>query len=300
MAQKQQWSGKTAGGDFGQKFLFSVLKHIKVKYFYIVLYPIIPFCILFARKSNHAIFNYFHKILGYNKWAAFKGNVRNAFTFGRVVLDKFALLAGRSEQFQVEVSNAALFNQLLQQKKGFIMAGSHIGNFELLGHCLKQDIKPINGIIFGGENKALQERRDATFAENHVKLIPVRPDMSHLFAIKNALDNGEIVTILSDRLFGSNKTKTVSFLHHDAEFPLSTFRLAAQLEVPVLSVFIMKEKGTRYKGYLIPLECQSIEGNSTVKAEALLQQYVKSIEDILREYPEQWFNYYDFWQLETK
>lgn len=297
MAAAQQWRGKTAGGTFGQKFLFFALKHIKARHFYIVLYPIIPFCLLFARKTNRSIYQYFHQILGYGEWDAFKANVRTAFTFGRVVIDKFALLAGRSEQFEVTIQNNEVFEELLQQSKGFILAGSHIGNFELLGHCLKQDVKPINSIIYGGENAVMQARRDSTFEENNVRLIPVTQDMAHLFALKNALDNGEIVTILCDRLFGSPKKMSIDFLGHPANFPIGTFRMAVQLEVPVVSVFLMKEKGSRYTGHLVPLNIDPNATTVTEKVKSLLEQYVKSMEDTLKEYPHQWFNLYDFWRL---
>lgn len=298
MAESQQWRGKTAGGTFGQKFLFFALKHIKAKNFYFVLYPIIPFCLLFARKANRAIYNYYHRILGYGKWEAFKANVRTAFTFGRVVIDKFALLAGRSEQFQVSIQNPEVFEKLLSQDKGVILAGSHIGNFELLGHCLKQDSKPVNGVIYGGESAVMQARRSSTFGENNVKLIPVAQDMSHLFTIKNALDNGEIVTILCDRLFGSNKKKRMDFLGHPADFPIGTFRMAAQLEVPVISVFLIKGKGSQYNGHLVPLTIPEGVTSVTEKVENLLRQYVKTLEDTLRQNPEQWFNFYEFWETQ--
>lgn len=298
MAESQQWRGKTAGGTFGQKFLFFALKHIKAKNFYFVLYPIIPFCLLFARKVNRAIYNYYHRIWGYGKWEAFKANVRTAFTFGRVVIDKFALLAGRSEQFEVNILNNEVFEQLLQQPRGFILAGSHIGNFELLGHCLKQNVKPINSIIYGGESAVMQARRDSTFEENNVRLIPVTPDMAHLFALKNALDNGEIVTILCDRLFGNNKKKRMDFLGHPADFPIGTFRMAAQLEVPVISVFLIKGKGSQYNGHLVPLTIPEDVTSVTEKVENLLRQYVKTLEDTLRQNPEQWFNFYEFWETQ--
>lgn len=296
MVEAQQWRGKTAGGTFGQKFLFFALKHIKAKNFYSVLYLIIPFCLLFARKANNAIYHYFHRMLGYSKWDAFKANVRNAFTFGRVVIDKFALLAGRSDQFQVTIQNPEIFENLLQQDKGIILAGSHIGNFELLGHCLKQNLKPINGVIYGGESAVMKARRSSAFEENNVRLIPVTQDLSHLFAIKNALDQGEIVTILCDRLFGSTKKKRMDFLGHPADFPIGTFRMAAQLDVPIISVFLMKEKGGQYKGHLVPLSIPENLTSVTEKVEDLLTQYVKSLEDTLRQYPEQWFNYYEFWE----
>lgn len=294
MAEAQQWQGKTRGGKFGQQFLFFILKYIKVTTLYPVLYLIIPFCLLFARKPNRALFRYHHRVRGLRRWPAFWATARNAHTFGKVVIDKFALLAGRSDQFSITVRNPEVFEHLLNQPEGFMLAGSHIGNFELLGQCLKQDKKAINGMVYGGESAALQQRRNSQFQQNNVKLISVSPDMSHLFAIKDALDNGEIITILCDRVFGAEKSKPLSLLSHPANFPLGPFRLAAQMEVPVISVFMMKEQKRKYTCYLVPLTVDP-QTSKTQRVESLMLQYVQSIETILHQYPEQWFNLYEFW-----
>ena len=145
----------------------------------------------------------------------------------------------------------------------------------------------------------LAEQRSSTFAKNEVNLIPVKEDMSHLFTIKNALDNGEVVAILCDRLFGSPKKKSLDFLGHPADFPLGPFRLATQLEVPVLSVAVLKEKGLHYTCRTTLLDSES--GNSlNEKCDNLMKQYVQSLENVLRQHPEQWFNLFDFWNLERK
>ena len=87
----------------------------------------------------------------------------------------------------------------------------------------------------------------------NVNLIPVSTDMSHLFAIKKAIEEGEIVSISCDRLWGSTKIYS-QFLNGEAHFPIGTFRFAAQLEAPVLTMFVMKEKGLHYRAYLKSLE----------------------------------------------
>ncbi len=297
MTEARQWKGKTGGGNFGQRFLLTFLKHFRVTALYPFLLLIIPFCLLFVRKPNRALYRYFRDIHGYGKWKALCATARDAYTFGKVVIDKFAIWAGRGDQFQIDMQNPELTQKLLHQEKGVLIAGSHIGNFELLGTTLRHHEKTVNVIIYGGESRQVSEQRDSVFGQNQVNLIPVRDDMSHLFAIKNALDNGEVVAILSDRLFGSPKKKTVNFLGHPADFPIGTFRLAAQMEIPVLSVFVMKEKGLRYTCHATYLP---VEENATLnqKCDSLIEQYVRSIEETLKQYPEQWFNLYDFWNLE--
>lgn len=294
-SQNRQWTGKTGGGSFGQKSLFWILAHIRVSFLYPVLYLVVPFYLLFGRKGYKAMMAFYKNHLCKSSWQAFRLTCKNHLIFGQIVLDKFALLAGNTKQFKVTVDNIDLFTQAINQPEGFVVVSAHVGNFELAGHCLRQDQKQLNGIIYGGESQTFQKRRSEAFEKSHLKLISVSDDMSHLFAIKDAIENGEIVTIPCDRMFGSQKFYECAFLNQQTKFPIGTFRLAAQLDAPVYSVFIMKEKGVSYHGYVEKFEPLANEKASVKKAECLGKQYVAQLESIVRQYPEQWFNYYDFW-----
>ena len=213
----RQWSGKTGGGNFGQRFLFSFLKKVKVKWLYPFLYPVVPFYCVINHKAFGNIFWYFNEIHHFTKWKSFWMTVHNHFIFGKVVLDRFAIMAGRGDQFKVEVTNRQLFEEMLSQPGGFIVAGSHVGNLELMGHFFSQDSKTLNVVIFGGENESLQGQRRKSFTQHNVNDIPVSDDLNHIFAIKTALDRGEVVILLCDRIFGSSKTLEVDFFGHPAK-----------------------------------------------------------------------------------
>ena len=297
--QQKEWDGTTGGGRFGQRFLFWILNIIQVTFIYPTLFAVIPFYLLFGRKGYQAIYSYFRLQHKQSKWKAFWSTWRNHLIFGKIVLDKFALLAGNYKQFQIQVEGNDYFNTLIEQKKGFFIASAHVGNFELIGHCFKQNKKKINGIVFGGEGKEYQSQRIKSLQKVNIQLIPVTADMSHLFSMKEAIDKGEIITMPCDRLFGSTKHYTTKFLESKATFPIGTFRLAAQLDAPMLVMFIMKETGLNYRTYVYPLEMLADEKSSIKKAEFLAQQYVDLLENILKKYPEQWFNYYDFWKVKN-
>ena len=298
MAEERQWRGTTGGGNFGQKSLFVMLKRIRVTLLYPVLYVIIPFCLLFGRKTTRVIKYYYREIWKQGRLKTFWYSFLNELTFGKVVLDKFAVLAGKTEQFDIKFNEEDLqnFQTLLDQQKGFILAGSHIGNFELLGQTLSQDKKPISCIIYGGETSNYQTHREQSFGKQNVKLIPISNDMSHLFTIKDALDKGEIVAILCDRHFGGRKIKKCEFLGKEAYFPTGIFIMAAQMGIPVISTFIMKGRGTHYTGYLKQLHINEEEESISKKTDELLKAYVSSIETILHQYPHQWFNFFPFWE----
>ncbi len=294
--QEKKWDGTTGGGYYGQSFLYWILSIVKVSFLYPILFIVIPFYLILGRKGYKAIFSYFKSQHHFSKWKAFWSTYRNHLIFGKIVLDKFALLAGRHEQFTINVENIDYFNNLLTNNKGFFIVSAHVGNFELIAHCFNQNKKKINVLIFGGESKNVQKHRIKTLSRFNINLIAVNSDMSHFFAIKEAIERGEIVSVFCDRLLGNTKKYTTNFLGTKANFPIGTFRLAAQLEVPILTMFVMKEKNLHYKTYITNLELLQNEKSSQKKADHLAKQYVAALENILQKYPEQWFNYYNFWE----
>lgn len=299
MAQQTevQWTGKTGGGNFGQRFLFGFLKFVKVTVLYPVLPLVVPVYCVVNHKAFGCIFRYFKEIHHFSGWKSFWKTVGNHLLFGQVVLDRFAVLAGNTEQFRFEIENEAVIRELLDRPGGFIIAGAHIGNYELAGHCIRQDNKRINAVIYGGEGAMLMQRRSNSFSRNNIRLVTVEEDLSHLFIIKEALEKGEIVTILCDRIWGSNKTLTVSFLGQDAKFPLGSFLLAAQLEVPVISIINTKVRGRLYHSIIQPLASPDRTLPIRKQSEQIAASYAQALENVLRQHPEQWFNYFDFWEM---
>jgi predicted LPLAT superfamily acyltransferase len=120
--------------------------------------------------------------------------------------------------------------------------------------------------------------------------------MEHLFAIKNALDAGEIVSMPADRAYDGEKIQTCDFLGGKADFPTGSFALATHFNVPVLTVFAMKENMHRYHIYVHRLPDTADSTDKQQRIQFLTQAYVADIENILKMYPEQWFNYYQFWK----
>ena len=248
---------------------------------------------------NHEAFGnivwYFRNIHGFSRWKSFWMSIHNHFVFGKAVLDRFAILSGNGSQFRVEVENREVFEQLLEQPGGFIVAGSHVGNLELIGHFFNQNSKPLNVVIFGGEGKDLSAKRSQSFSKHNINDIPVSDNLDHIFQIKTALDRGEVVVLICDRIFGSSKTLEVDFLGHPAKLPLGSFLLAAQMQVPVVQLSAAKKRRALYLGYVNFLPQPDDSMNLRTRAKFIAEQYAQTLGNVLRKHPEQWFNFFDFW-----
>jgi len=296
--KSKKWKGDTGGGTLGQRSLIFFFRWCNFRLGYAIMALVVPFYMLFARKGYLSIYHYFRRHFSYSAWKSFVKTYKNHFLFGQVMLDRFAVFAGKKNAFKVEIIGNEYYERLSSGEKGFIMAGSHVGNFEIGGYLLNSTKKKINALIYAGETKTVQNNRAEILNNNNINLIPVLNDMSHLFAVNTALQNGEIVSMPCDRNHGSAKSVECDFLRGKAGFPVGAFALAASFEVEVLAIFVIKISARKYKIFVQPCRGEPLRSPSSKKEkiENLVFSYVKELENIVEQYPEQWFNFYEFWK----
>ena len=100
----------------------------------------------------------------------------------------------------------------------------------------------------------------------------------------------------ADRLLGSKKSFPCLFMGEDAKLPAGPFVFAAQKEVPVFAAFVMKQRATRYHLIVRRLD-GNLQSPTSVRLRAadLAKNYAAVLEEVMEQYPYQWFNYFDFW-----
>jgi len=62
---------------------------------------------------------------------------------------------------------------------------------------------------------------------------------------------------------------------------------------------VLKERGLHYSCRTTLLNVDP-DLPLNQRCNQLMEQYVKSMEEVLQQYPEQWFNLFDFWNLEKQ
>lgn len=291
--QHNEWSGKTDGQPWMQRSLIAMFRVLPLWLLYGVMALVVPFYMVFNKKGYQAIYRFFHGRMGYGPLKSFCNVYLNHYRFGQVVLDRFGAYAGKKYQF--ECADLGLMERLENLPEGFLMLSSHVGCYEMAGYSLSPKIKKMSALVFGGETATVMENRKRVLGKNNIRMIPVKEDLSHLFALNAALDAGEIVSMPADRVFGSQKSVECQFFGAKAHFPLGAFAMAVQKEVSVLAVFVMKEGMRKYKGYIREIGCDG-QGGRREQMARLAQCFATELEDIVRHYPTQWFNYFDFWK----
>jgi len=291
MAQKQ-WAGTTYGSGGLHKSLIWTLRFIDVRLLYLFASVfVVPVCLI-LNDSRRTAYRYFRDRHGYGRIRAAWATFINHCKFAQVVIDKFAMYAGK--KFEVEVIGMDRFNELASKDEGFLHLSSHIGNYEIAGYTLVSERKTINAVVYAHEKASVMENRNNMFTKTNIRMITLRQDMSHLFEIDQALCNGDIVSFPTDRFMGLAKCVECTFLGKTAKFPQGPFSVATMRGLDVLAVNVMKTGLVKYRIYVTPLQYDK-EAPRREQLKQLSQAYVEELEKRVLEYPEQWYNFFDFW-----
>lgn len=295
MAEKQ-WAGTTWGSGRLHQWLIGLLRLTDVRLIYAFSSVfVIPVCLCIRGEGRRIIYHYLRDRMGFAPLKAAWLTYRNHCLFGQVVIDKFAMYAGK--RFKTDIEGYEHFLTLAQQNDGFVQLSSHVGNYEIAGYTLRAENKPFNALVFDGEKASVMENRNKMFADKNISMIAVRSDMSHLFDINRALTDGETVSMPADRIWGSQKYVELEFLGKKARFPMGPFSVATMRAQKVLAVNVMKTAAKRYKIYVTPLR-YDLQAARKEQIRQLAQSYVDELERIVRLYPTQWYNYFEFWNKE--
>lgn len=289
---QRQWQGKTDGAPWMHRALISMFKVVPLPVMYFFMSFAIPYYLIAHGKARKAIYHYFRKHLGYSPLAASLHTIANHYVFGAIVMDKFASYAG--VKFKVEVENMNIFKDLASSDKGFLMLTAHVGNSEICGYSLMAP-KRMNVLAYGGEAETISRNRSRVLTSNNIRLIPTDEDMEYLFVIRNALEDGEILSLHADRVFGSNKTVDADLLGSPAELPFGPFAISAMGDVQAITVFVVKKSLHCYKIFIDRVKSGSADASIGDKVAVMAQSYCDNLGKVLRKQPDQWFNYYEFW-----
>ena len=296
----QSWKGQTRGGVLGYKIFVWSLKYLGIFFAYFLLRFVALYFFFTSGKAFANIFNFYRNILHYTFFHSLVSVYRNYYRFGQVLIDKITVLAGFSQKFTFDFEGE---DYLRQMNDGGLLISGHVGNWEIAGQLLNRLEKNINIILFDAEHQQIKGYLSDILTQRKVNFIVIRDDYSHLVEISKAFERKEIIAMHGDRFIEGNKTVTLDFMGKPARFPVSPVNLAARFNIPVSFVFAMKESNTHYHFFATPLVYCQFSRNlqqREVHLTKAVQGYVVALEHAVKNYPLQWFNYYDFWKIPEK
>lgn len=286
-----EWDGKSRGTVLGFKVFIYFIKNFGIQAAYNLMHLPVPYFCLFSRKNVRGLHFYFRKRLKYSWWKTAVSIYKTYYVFGQTLIDKIAISSGLREDYTYEFDGEHLIEEALALKKGGILISAHIGNFELAQHFFKGRMTDasISIVITDQDHQHIKEYLNQYLKKDETQFIIVKEDFSHIFEINAALAQNRIICIAGDRYLPNAKCMEAELLGKKAKFPMGPFHLGSRLNVPVLFVYVMREPKRHYHLYARRVDIKSRN------AQDLLEKYTDNVAEIVKKYPLQWFNFYDFW-----
>jgi predicted LPLAT superfamily acyltransferase len=288
------WQGKSKGNKAGYQIFIWILKNLGVAPAYFILRFVAFYFFLFSFKANRQIYSLYHHRLGYSRLAAIAKVYRNCYLLGQSIIDKVVVMSGIKNKFTYHFDGEENLREIAALKRGGMLLSAHIGNWDIAGHLLKRLDTRIHIVMFDGEREQIKKYLAGVTGKMSVNIIFIKNDLSHIYEISEAFKNNELVCMHADRFLEGNKTITTDFLGESARFPMGPFVLAAKFKVPVSYVFAVKESSRHY--HLFASKVKNYDGvEKKLVMQQMLDEFAKEMEEKVKQYPEQWFNYYNFW-----
>jgi predicted LPLAT superfamily acyltransferase len=285
-----QWDGRSRGTVFGYRIFIFLIQYGGVRPAYFLLRFVTFYYFLFASKPKKILINFYQKALGVNINTARNLCRRNFYFLGQTLVDRTAFLLGKGNVFSHDFENENFLVEMQEQKKGGILISAHIGNWETAGNLLKSRVSStIHVLMVDAEAKKLKQYLDSSTGGSQFSIITVKDDLSHIVKVNNALAANDLIAMHGDRYLPGTKTIELDFLGGRAKFPYGPFLLASRFNAPVTFVFALKANDFHYElSATMPITEKKLP-------EEIAALYVNELEKKVKKYPEQWFNYYDFY-----
>ena len=260
-----------------------------------VLYLIAAYFFTFARGARRSTREYLRRALG--REPAARDRFRQVFAFSSTILDRFYLIQGRYELFEISTEGEDFMRDLLARGKGAFLLGAHLGSFEITS-ALGRRHPGLRVAMAMYEPEA--NRVTAAFQTVSPTEAPEIIPLGHIAAmlrVRDCLDEGRFVGILADRSIGDAPAQAVNFLGRQALFPLGPMRAAAALRRPVIFMTGLYRGGNRYHVVFRQLAdfSQPAPAGREAAVRSAIERYVALLEEFCRSDPYNWFNFYDFW-----
>ncbi len=291
------WEGKTRGSLTGYKIFVWVLKYLGISFAYFLLRFVVLYYFFFSPASRKIIYQFYRKRLSMSIWKSIVFVYRNYYVFGQVLIDKVAVMAGFKTRFIFNYDGEHYLRKMVDDQTGGLLISAHVGNFEMAGFMLERLKTAINIIMYDAEHAQIKNYLSSV-AKRNFNVIVIQEDQSHIYEVNKVFSEKQILCIHGDRFVKGSKTLTTRFLGAEAEFPTGPFYLAMKFHIPVSFVFAMKEGPNKYHFYATPPKFYQQEALQTKRDKTIaciIDDYIAELEQIIKKYPEQWFNYYPFW-----
>lgn len=218
-----------------------------------------------------------------------RGNFAN---FLKMLSDYFYTAGAHPKKIRALCAEWRGFQNIIDARergKGTIVVTAHLGNWELGGLLLATEGFPLTVISLEEPAPELTRWREEQRRRLGIKTITVGSDKFAFVEMINALRRNEFLAMLIDRPYAQSGVP-VRFFGRETQFSGAPALLWKHTGATVLPAFVLQSERRRYLSFAdAPVPMEGGDAEST-------QRIATAFEGIIREHPEQWYNYVRIWK----
>ena len=222
---------------------------------------------------------------------------RHYHVFAATILDRVYFLNARFELFDVKLVGLDVLERELAKGQGCILLGSHLGSFEVVRALglFRRNLEV--RVLMDQENAPLVRRMTRELNPTVADTVIQIGGVGTMLQVKECLDRGGVLGVMGDRVTQTDHTVTCQFFGHAAQFPTGPIRLAHAVGTPVVMFVGRYCGGNQYEVHL-ELFSERVQLTSDQRESDVrqwVQRYAERLEGHCRHAPDNWFNFYEFW-----
>ncbi|MDT8317018.1 MAG: hypothetical protein RQ824_03370 [bacterium] len=269
---------------------------------YILLALILPYYLLIRISAGKSALPYLrHRFPEYGKVRLFFATYLHFYRFGQTLIDQACMGILHKDKIRINFPDKEILTRLARNKKGMVLLTTHAGNWMTALTAMDKIGVRVNLLLNldngeGGHLKNIFNERD------DFRLIPPDGFMGGLVEATNALNSGEVVSIMGDRSEGA-RSVLIDFLGEKASFPITPYHLALATGSDLVVLL------TARTGMLsFSIDISSISDGEDISDSSrdetiknMAEKYVYLLEKHLKFHPYMWYNFFDTWnEIEEK
>ncbi len=272
-----------------------------------VLHPISAYFLLFAPTVRRNGQRFLQRALG--RPPTWRDHYRRTHAFASTVLDRVYFMRGHLPRFDIQLQGVERLDECIAHGQGAFLLGAHIGSFEALHaiHVNRPGMR-VAMAMFPDNARMVHRVLQSLAPDFELRVIAVGRPGSTL-AIRDWLDGNGLVGLLGDRhvpgVAGTaepgprSASVSLPFLGKAARFNEGPLRLAQLLRRRVIFMVALYRGGNRYEMRFLELadfRTSVAPAEREGQLRSALERYVQQLEALVREAPENWFNFHDYWE----
>lgn len=221
-------------------------------------------------------------------------------SYAATILDRVFLLNDADlDRFDIRVHGLDQLEAEIAHGRGVLLLGAHFGSFEALRALTlrRPDIR-LRVVMDLKQTRALNELLHALNPGVAANVIDAGVDPGALaLSLHEAAQQGALIGLLADRRRAHEATAIVDFFGRPAQLPTAAYQIASMLDLPAVLAFGVYQGGNRYDLHFETLasNLKIPRSDRAAQLQAWTQRFAARLEYYARQYPYNWFNFYDFW-----